>query len=818
MRRLGLALSGGGFRATLFHLGLVRFLRDAGILPDVTHITSVSGGSIIAAHMAVNWDRYCGSAEQFDTAASELLDYVQLDVRNQIVRRYPFTIPVRMLRRLLRRDTDRWLTRTGLLESYYRRHLFGETSLFELPERPQLHMLATNLSEGGLCSFTQQGLILQRRTSPTSFRFDHVQADLATVAMGVAASSAFPGFFPPLQLSSSDLGASQGDFSRQSFTDGGVFDNLGIRMFRFIERAWIGREAGLQSEDFLDLETALQSVNRSLNAGEEHLGGRFGSLLASACANRTQFEDANQLLECLSKLMRDEQLYRNPAFDGLQLPLSDAQSLLEHARKSDEQLDRNDHCWLNRQVLGETLQLMTGKACLRPFGAGLDGILVSDAGRPFQTVTNSHHTSMIATSMRASDILMDRVGQLERETFQDAPGLVFAATFHEVSEDEDRTVMPLAVQRRIPTIRTDLDRFSPVEISSLLRHGYCVGRKTCRHNPALFGDELPDGPPWDPLDAGESARPATVTSRTRPGATSVATGQARTLHASSARRIWSTMWDYRDWVSYLYIPILLPILLFGPYVGYRMYRQSQLISSVTSSLQNAGPFLIKAFDLLESGPVAALDSMAMEEVPQLDPETLEGVEAWQDGWIIDLRRSDMVYKYRRVQVVRSRDVERPALVRLNGPAEGAGFRIRSPNSELHPRISRETPAQGAATDNFTWQIEFDLSRVPPGEPADIVVETQRLRELPAELPPMVEFEVTGSPGILTLFVLLPADRPYGDFWVLRTDPDQPGLVEKIVPSSRGRREDGSVIMIQIIEPEPGSVYECHWTWLNDSSP
>ena len=27
---IGLALSGGGFRATLFHLGLVRFLRDAG--------------------------------------------------------------------------------------------------------------------------------------------------------------------------------------------------------------------------------------------------------------------------------------------------------------------------------------------------------------------------------------------------------------------------------------------------------------------------------------------------------------------------------------------------------------------------------------------------------------------------------------------------------------------------------------------------------------------------------------------------------------------------------------------------------------------
>jgi predicted acylesterase/phospholipase RssA len=58
MLRLGLALSGGGLRATLFHLGVVRFLRDAGLLGDVTHLVSVSGGSILGAHLALNWERY----------------------------------------------------------------------------------------------------------------------------------------------------------------------------------------------------------------------------------------------------------------------------------------------------------------------------------------------------------------------------------------------------------------------------------------------------------------------------------------------------------------------------------------------------------------------------------------------------------------------------------------------------------------------------------------------------------------------------------------------------------------------------------------
>src|SRR4051812_14157014 len=76
-RKIGLALSGGGFRATVYHLGLVRFLRDAGILPSVTHITAVSGGSICAAHLALNWDRYTGSAAQFDAAAAEVLAFAR---------------------------------------------------------------------------------------------------------------------------------------------------------------------------------------------------------------------------------------------------------------------------------------------------------------------------------------------------------------------------------------------------------------------------------------------------------------------------------------------------------------------------------------------------------------------------------------------------------------------------------------------------------------------------------------------------------------------------------------------------------------------
>src|SRR3954454_24575411 len=162
MNRIGLALSGGGFRASLYHLGLVRFLRDAGILSGVTHISAVSGGSIFAAHLVLNWDRYSGSPNEFDAAASEFLSFVRLDVRNRIARRFPLCYPLLWPRRLLGLS-NRKLTRTGLLEHHYEKYLYGDTSLFQLPELPELHILATNLSEGCLCSFNRNGLLMMRR-------------------------------------------------------------------------------------------------------------------------------------------------------------------------------------------------------------------------------------------------------------------------------------------------------------------------------------------------------------------------------------------------------------------------------------------------------------------------------------------------------------------------------------------------------------------------------------------------------------------------------------------------------------------------------
>lgn len=53
--RVGLCLSGGGFRASAFGLGVVRYLVEAGLAADIRAVSAVSGGSVTAAMLAESW-------------------------------------------------------------------------------------------------------------------------------------------------------------------------------------------------------------------------------------------------------------------------------------------------------------------------------------------------------------------------------------------------------------------------------------------------------------------------------------------------------------------------------------------------------------------------------------------------------------------------------------------------------------------------------------------------------------------------------------------------------------------------------------------
>ena len=64
-KKIGLALSGGGYRAAAYHIGTLRALHKLGILDKVDVISSVSGGSIAAVYYALYKDNFGKFEETF---------------------------------------------------------------------------------------------------------------------------------------------------------------------------------------------------------------------------------------------------------------------------------------------------------------------------------------------------------------------------------------------------------------------------------------------------------------------------------------------------------------------------------------------------------------------------------------------------------------------------------------------------------------------------------------------------------------------------------------------------------------------------------
>ena len=82
--RIGLALSGGGFRASIFHLGVIRRLEELGIMKYVHVISAVSGGSIIAAYYVIEMEKHLRRRRAELGENPERLDEVRLQIFEEI--------------------------------------------------------------------------------------------------------------------------------------------------------------------------------------------------------------------------------------------------------------------------------------------------------------------------------------------------------------------------------------------------------------------------------------------------------------------------------------------------------------------------------------------------------------------------------------------------------------------------------------------------------------------------------------------------------------------------------------------------------------
>jgi predicted acylesterase/phospholipase RssA len=94
--KLGIGLSGGGFRAALFHIGVLAALAEKDKLKDIEVISCVSGGSIIGAFY------YLKIKELFESKADEIIvqdDYIRIvkEIENEFLKAVQKNIRMRLL-------------------------------------------------------------------------------------------------------------------------------------------------------------------------------------------------------------------------------------------------------------------------------------------------------------------------------------------------------------------------------------------------------------------------------------------------------------------------------------------------------------------------------------------------------------------------------------------------------------------------------------------------------------------------------------------------------------------------------------------------
>lgn len=180
--RVGLALSGGGFRAAAFHLGVLKRLEELNVLPRVETLSTVSGGSITGALYALRCAQQ-GEGRPGGYTVESLISEMRPVLTRNLRSRALFGTPWRGLRTLAS-VLSRRISRVGLMVEELDRLVFAGATLSELP--PWIVINATNLRTGKAWKFYHDaaGDYFVGATTETS---------RIRVTEAVAASAAYPG-------------------------------------------------------------------------------------------------------------------------------------------------------------------------------------------------------------------------------------------------------------------------------------------------------------------------------------------------------------------------------------------------------------------------------------------------------------------------------------------------------------------------------------------------------------------------------------------------------------------------------------------------
>lgn len=246
MRNIGIALSGGGIRATIFHLGVFQWLADNKLFEEVRRVSSVSGASLcvgmIYTHNNLKWP----TSEEFLTIVlPSIKEALSVDLQLSAIRKLVVA-------------PSYWNKKVNIVAKALECQWGVKGSLSQLTGDTMWYINCTTVETGKRFRFCRENM--------GDYTIGYVNKPDIPLSEVMAASAGFPALIGPYSLKTKDYHWIASHHSSKSYQfsadqilhlwDGGVYDNFGLESIFKPENGGTLRD-GL---DFLIVSNASASI------------------------------------------------------------------------------------------------------------------------------------------------------------------------------------------------------------------------------------------------------------------------------------------------------------------------------------------------------------------------------------------------------------------------------------------------------------------------------------------------------------------------------------------------------------------------------
>ncbi len=224
-RKIGLALSGGGFRASVFHIGVLTFLAERKQLENITYISTVSGGSLLIGLIySINNNKWPSNEEFLDIVAPKLKKQL---TETSLMKDTFFSL-------IFQPSNWKYIFKRVNILAYTLKHVWKiNFKISDIQKYPKLAINATTSETGKSWRFSNEKM--------GDYLSGYVKTPNIPLSDVMAISAAFPAGFGPYTIatnkfnwfnyktwSTKEIIAIQPTFKKLHLYDGGVYDNLGV--------------------------------------------------------------------------------------------------------------------------------------------------------------------------------------------------------------------------------------------------------------------------------------------------------------------------------------------------------------------------------------------------------------------------------------------------------------------------------------------------------------------------------------------------------------------------------------------------------------